>query len=207
MAMVKRASRVLFLGAVTVAVTGLAAGPALAVAATWTVKPGGAVMTTSAAVTLTDTTAGSSVSCASSSVTGSLKAGSGLPGSGIGKITSWTFPAGCAPGGFTLTASHFPWVLNAVSFNSATGVTTGTITGIHAVLGGPCSAIIDGTSAIANNGKVAVTYTNSTGKLRVLTAGSNLHFYMSTCGGVHSGDHATLSASYTVVPRQIITSP
>jgi hypothetical protein len=42
MAMVKRLSRVLFLGAVTVGVTGLAAGPALGVAGTWTVKPGGA---------------------------------------------------------------------------------------------------------------------------------------------------------------------
>jgi hypothetical protein len=37
--------------------------------------------------------------------------------------------------GFTLTAGHFPRLLSAVSFNSTTGVTTGTITGIQPVPG------------------------------------------------------------------------
>jgi hypothetical protein len=95
-------------------------------------------------------------------------------------------------------------------FNSATGVTTGTITGMHIMLSGttiPCSAVIDGTSASADNGKVRVTYRNSTGKLTVLTTGAKLVFYNSTCGGIASGDRATLSASYVVTPKQTITSP
>ena len=201
--MLMRTSRVLILGAVTVAMTGLAAGPASAVATLWTVKPGGPIMTKSATAMLKDTTVGRSLSCLSSSFTGSVKSGV----SPIGKFTSWTFPMGCAPGGYTLTASNFPWVLNALSYSPATGVTTGSVTGIHAVLGGPCSAVIDGTSAMAHNGKVTVTYTNSTGVLRVLPTGSNLHFYTSTCTGIGSGDHAALSASYTVVPKQGISSP
>ena len=137
---------------------------------------------------------------------GSLKPGSGLSGAGIGSFTSQTF-ATCRAidGAFTLTAGHLPWHLNAVSFKSATGVTTGTITGVHVLLSNstiPCSAIIDGTSATADNGKVKVTYRNSTGKLTMLTAGGNLVFYDSTCAGIHNGDHATLSASYLVAPSK-----
>lgn len=212
MAIINRAARVLVLAAVTAAVTGLTAGPVWAVAATWTVKPGGAITAKSGMVTLTDTTTGGLGGvCASSTATGSLKAGGGLSGTGIGTLASLTFTA-CNSGGiaFTLTASHFPWHLNAVSFNSATGVTTGTLTGMHAVLSSstvPCSAVLDGTSATADNGKVKVTYRNSTGKLTVRTTGGNLVFYNSTCPGIHSGDQAALSASYAVTPGQTITSP
>ena len=93
-----------------------------------------------------------------------------------------------------------------MSFSS----TTGTITGIHLTLSNstiPCSAVIDGTSATADNGKVKVTYSNSTGKLTVHPAGGNLVFCNSTCPGIHSGDHAALSTAYSVVPEQAITSP
>jgi hypothetical protein len=43
----------------------------------------------------------------------------------------------------------------------------------------------------------------------VLTTGGNLHFYDDTgCLGIFdSGDPATLSATYTVTPKQAITSP
>jgi hypothetical protein len=54
---------------------------------------------------------------------------------------------------------------------------------------------------------VNVTYTNGTGTLKVLTTGGNLHFYLSTCPSIRNGDHATLSASYPIVPKQTITSP
>jgi len=212
MVILKRTGSALVLGAVTVAVIGLTAGPAAA-ATTWTVRPGGPIMAKSGTTTLTDTKTGATLSCASSAATGSLKKGSGLSGAGIGKVTSLTF-TNCAAGGvmFKVTASHFPWHLNAVSFNATTGVTTGTITGIHAMVSSTvrCSAVIDGTSATANNGKVKVTYTNSTGKLTVLTTGGNLHLYKVTsgCGGViHSRDPATFSASYAVSPKQTITSP
>ena len=72
-----------------------------------------------------------------------------------------------------------------------------------------CLAVIDGTSPIADNGKVMVTYTNSTDQLTVLNSGSNLHFYMSGCSAlhIHSGDHAAFSGSYPVIPAQTITSP
>ena len=95
-----------------------------------------------------------------------------------------------------------------VLFNSTSGVTTGTLTGIHAALTGPgCSAVVDGTGATADNGMVSATY--STGALKVLTTGGNLHIYnVSGCAGlIRSGDSTTFSGTYAVSPRQTITSP
>ena len=107
-----------------------------------------------------------------------------------------------------MKTSAFPWHLNAVSFSS--GVTTGTITHIHATLTGPgCSATVDGTSATANNGMVKAKYSNGTGKLTTLTSGGNLHVYnVSGCAGlINSGDATTFSGSYAISPKQTITSP
>ena len=107
-----------------------------------------------------------------------------------------------------MKTGHLPWKLNASSFKS--GVTTGTITGIHATLSGPaCTATVDGTGASANNGKVKVTYTNSTGKLKVLASGGNLHVYnVSGCAGqINNKDATTFTGTYTVSPKQTITSP
>ena len=210
MAILKRTGSVLFVGAAIAGVIGLSAAPA--VAATWTVKPGGSVAATAGKTTLTDTRSGVALSCTSSKGAATLKSGSGLSGTGIGSITSLTFNSCTGPLGlmFTVTTSHFPWSLNAVSFNSTSGVTTGTITGIHATLTGPsCSAVVDGTGATADNGMVSGTYTNSTGALKPLTTGGNLHIYnVSGCAGlIRTGDSTTFSATYAVSPKQTITSP
>ncbi len=212
MAIRKRlAGSILLTGAATALVIGVSAGPALA-GATFTVTPGGSITATAGTTTLSDTKTGAVLTCASSSAAGSVKSGSGLSGSRIGSVASISFNSCTGPLGltFTVTSSHLPWHLNAVSFNSSTGVTSGNISGIHAVLSGPsCSATVDGTSPTKNNGKVAVTYTNSTGVLKVLPTGGNLHvFRVSGCAGlIASGDPASFSGSYTVSPKQTITSP
>jgi hypothetical protein len=56
---------------------------------------------------------------------------------------------------------------------------------------------------------VAFRYTNSLGRLTVLTTGGNLHYYgVSKCHGIFKdGDPATLSATFAVSPQQDITSP
>jgi len=209
MAILKRTYGILFAGAATAAVIGLSAAPAFA-ATTWTVSPGGAITAKSGKTTLTDTTTGNALTCKSSSTSATLKSGSGLAGAGLGSITALSFKTCTGPLGitFTPTAQALPWKLNAVSYDSSTGVTKGTITGIDATLSGPsCSAEVDGTAAGADNGKVKVTYTNSTGKLKVLTTGANLHVYdVSGCAGLLAdGDAVTFSASYTVSPKQTIT--
>jgi hypothetical protein len=208
MATVKRICGILFAVA---AVVGLSAGPAVA-ATTWTVTPGGAITAKSGTATLRDTKTGNSMTCTSSSTSGTLKKGSGLSGTGVGSITKKSYTGCTGPLGVTITvtAHGLPWKLNAVSYDKTTGVTTGTITGADATLSGPsCSADADGTGAGKDNGTVTFTYTNSSGKLKVLTTGGNLHIYdVSGCGGlINSGDPATISASYTVRPKQTITSP
>ena len=58
-------------------------------------------------------------------------------------------------------------------------------------------------------GKVKVTYKNSTGKLSVLAAGGNLHVWdVSGCAGlINTGDATQFVGTYTVTPKQKITSP
>jgi hypothetical protein len=205
-----RTGRVLALGAVTAAMIGMAAAPALASnAKTWTVKPGGSITGKAGTTTLTDTSTKTTLTCKSSSAKGTVKKGSGLSGTGIGSITSLSFKNCTGPLNITFTVknSHFPWHLNAASYKS--GVTTGTITGIHATLSGPsCSAVVDGTGATKNNGSVTATYTNKTGKLATTGAG-NLHIYkVKGCAGlVKSGDGSSFKGSYTLTPKQTITSP
>lgn len=214
MAKLTRAGSVLLLTAGLAGMAALSAGTAVAathpgVAATWTVKPGGAITAKAGKTTLKDKNTGSTLSCASSSGKGSVKKGSGLSGTGIGSITALSFSTCTGPLGLTFTVhtTHFPWHLNAKSFSS--GVTTGTITGIHATLSGPgCSATVDGTSATANNGQVTAKYSNGTGKLTTTGAG-NLHVYnVSGCANlINSGDATSFTGSYTVSPKQTITSP
>jgi hypothetical protein len=209
MAILKRTYGILFAGAATAAVIGLSAAPAFA-ATTWTVSPGGAITAKSGTTTLKDTTTGNSLSCKSSSTSATLKSGSGLSGTDLGSITAVSFSTCTGPLGltFTVTTKDLPWHLNATSYDSSTGVTTGTITHIDATLSGPsCSADVDGTSANSHTGKVKATYTNSTGKLKILTTGGNLHIYdVSGCAGlINSGDASTFSATYTVTPKQTIT--
>jgi hypothetical protein len=209
MAILKRSGSILLMGVATAVTIGLSAGPAFA-ATTWTVKPGGAITAKSGTTTLTDTKTGTKLVCTSSTAGATLKSGTKLAGAGLGSIKSISFTSCTGPLGLTfkVTPGHLPWSLNAVSY--ASGVTSGSITGIHATLSGTgCTATVDGTSATANNGSVKVTYTNSTGALKVLTTGGTLHVYnVSGCAGlIGSGDSTTYSASYTVSPKQTITSP
>jgi hypothetical protein len=195
---------------VTVEAAGLGTTSSFAAAATWTVSPGGRITAQSGEATLTDSKTGIAVSCSSSHVSGALKTGTGLTGAGIGSITALAF-GDCTAGGLvnvtvTVTNGHFPWTLNAVAYKS--GVTSGTITGIHAMVSGAsCSATLDGTSASADNGKVSITYTNSTGALQILTSGADLHIYdVSGCAGlIANGDPTTQTGTYTISPKQMIT--
>ena len=142
MTILKRAGSVLVTGAALAGMLTLSAGSAFAgtdagVAAMWTVKPGGVITAKAGTTTLKDTKTGSVLTCTSSSGKGTVKKGSGLSGAGIGSITALGFTNCTGPLGltFTVKTTHFPWKLNANSYKN--GVTTGTISGIHATLSGP----------------------------------------------------------------------
>jgi hypothetical protein len=197
-------------GAAVLASSTGAAPPAAATAATRTVRPGGAITATAGTTTLTDTTTGSTFACASSSMTGTLHSGSGLPGTGIGSVTAAAYRSCANPISPTLTPRGLPWHLNLVSYDAATGLSRGTISHLRLTLSAPrCSAVINGTSGSTADGMVRITYANPAGKLKTVPAGGTLHwFHVSGCAGlVRNGDPATLSAAYTLSPPQTITSP
>ena len=183
-------------------------------AKTWTVTPGGTLSGKSTKTVLTDTVTGAVLTCKTSTATGTAKSGSGLTNP-LATISATTFGKCTGPAGLTfkVTTSAFPWDLNGTKYTASSGLTKGTITGIHAVLTGTnssCTATVDGTSATADNGKVDATHKNSAPtKLNVVPTGGNLHAYnVSNClGALNNGDATTYKATYTLTTGQTITSP
>lgn len=203
-------------GVAAIVAIGLGATTALATSTTtWTVKPGGAYTSTSGTTTLTDTVTGAVLTCTSSTAAGTLKSGSGLTNP-LGTVTSSTFKNCTGPAGLTFSvktsaSSTKPWHVNATGFSS--GVATGNISGIHAVLTGTnntCKATVDGTGATAFNGKVQIKHSNSAANKLKVTKGINLHSYNVSAGclgAIKSGDAVTYKAVYTLNKAQTITSP
>jgi len=211
--MTRHYARILMAGCAAVLTATL--GTAIAVAATtWTVRPGGPVSLTSGKVTLKDTTTDVLTTCPSAQMKGTLKVGSGLSGTGIGSIALASFPQ-CGrglPPAPVLTPVALPWHVNVTSYNATTGVVTGSVSGVRIRISSAklhCSGVVNGTGAIAKDGIVRFSYADSTGTLKLLTTGGNLHFYriMGCAGLLNNGDQATLSASFTLSPSQTITSP
>jgi len=212
MSILVRPARIVLTCAALAAAAGLATAPASAATAPfWTITKGGAVTATTKSLTIQDVTQKAGLPCKASTVKGKLKSGKVLSGANAGTVISAT-ATGCAFAGFAITvkAGHLPWHLNLVSYNAAKGVTTGTLTGIHLTFAVPvigCSAVVDGTGSAAHNGKIQVTYTNKTGKLATLTAGSNLRLYsVKNCQGVvANGNKIAIIATYLLTPKQKIT--
>src|SRR5689334_13843841 len=112
---------------------------------TWTVSPSGAIAATAGTTTLVGPSA--TLTCSSSSVSGTaVGTATGSP------ATLASLPApngvkfnGCTgPFGFSFTVTQVgTWLLQGVTFDPATGVTTGNITSVTARLSGPgCSATV-----------------------------------------------------------------
>lgn len=188
----------------------LGAGPAAA-AATWSVTPGGPFTGHAGTTKLADTTDGNTLNCSSSVLSGRFKPGSGLSGANIGAIASGGKFNGCTgplPLAYTITLRGLPWHVSVTSDHS--GVIHGTIGHMEITASFPaCHFTIDGSAAGAFDGIVQFSYSNSTHSLKLLPAGTNLHYYkVNGCAGlVNSGDSAAYLASYTLSPGQTITGP
>jgi hypothetical protein len=193
----------------------LAAGVALvasvmvsgtASAATWTVTPGGPFTGSAGLTKLKIQETGVQLQCNSASAAGTAKSGSGLsnplatlPPLGV------KFNTCSGPFGLSFTVQHVgTWNLNGVTYNAATGVTTGTLSNITANITGPgCNATVTGT--------VNVTYTNSTHKLAVLPNYTLLVSFVSSSanclGLIVQGNHASFDGVFTISPALVVTSP
>ena len=139
-----------------------------------------------------------------------FKSGSGLSGSGIAIFTGAPFSnclSSSLPTPLNVTATNFPWALNALHYNPSTHVTTGTVTGVSLIVSAPgCSAMVGNPAALSS---VRFSYANGTHKLKLQPSGGNLTFFaVGGCSGkLNNGDPATVSATYTLTPPQILTSP
>ena len=215
--MSNRYARILAAGGATVLAATLAAAPALA-ATTWTIHPGGTITATSSGrFTVKDSTTGTVFTCPSATASGTLKHGSGLPGSRAGSLSAVGFTTCTSPGvsdsdfRLTLQATDLPWHVSLSSYNAATGVVTGTISRIQILMSANgCTAVIGGTSGTASDGQVRFTYTDSSGRLTVSATTGNLHFWNVNAGCLglfDRGDVARLGGAFTVGPKQAITSP
>ncbi len=208
-----RYARPLIAGSAAILAATLGATAAFA-ATTWTIKPGGAVTATGTKVVFTDPKTGSNWTCQSVTLSAKLHSGGGLSGSGAGSVSAVTFTSCTNPLGLTprvtflVTAMDLPWHINFSSYRK--GVVTGSISHLQMQLGGPsCSAVLGGSSVTAIDGHVKFSYTNGTGRLKVLTTGGNLHFYnVVGCAGLwNTGDPLTISGAFPLNPKQAITSP
>ncbi|WP_231905096.1 MULTISPECIES: hypothetical protein [Streptomycetaceae] len=107
-----------------------------------------------------------------------------------------------------MTAKNTPWSLNGTSYNSSTGVTTGTLTGVEAhISGSGCTADFGSTSA-TTPATLTGSYSNSTHTLSI--SGGNLTAYnvSGLCLGLlNSGDSVTYQADYVLNGSQTVTSP
>lgn len=209
----------LFLGGGVIAAALAVALPASA-AGTWTVSGGtswSASLQSGASVKLSDTTSGTSFTCTVSTAAGTIKNGTGLSGTGIGTVTSSTFGTSSskcsgsfgATGTATQVSGHTESI-DAISYNSTTGVTSGDVSNVAVTLSisdlfGSCTAVVTGTAdSTYTNGTHVLAFTNA-GSLTVASATG------SGCAGViKAGDQSsyqTVSGGYLVTPGLTITSP
>jgi hypothetical protein len=101
---VARPTRILFTAVAACLAAGLTAGPAQA-AASWTIRPGGAVTLGLVTATIKDTTTAAQITCTHGKLTGTLKSGSGLTGTSAGRISAGAINNCAGPGPLRTAAS------------------------------------------------------------------------------------------------------
>jgi hypothetical protein len=178
---------------------GLAIAPASAAPSTvWTVTPAAAsfAATNSGNIVLTATIP---MTCTVSAAAGTMASTTGNPGNvaGISTMTFGASGSACTSLlGNVTTTSITPWHVYAEDYNSATGVTTGYIGDIDAVVtAGSCKFTV--------LGEASATYTNSTGVLSVNSVSGELRVSDNPapvgCGAiVTSTTKPTFKGNYTV---------
>lgn len=102
---------------------------------TWTVTPGGNTTATSTGfVYAVDDQTTQEIDCDSANSTVTLQSGSGLSGTGIASVTSFTFVNCVAPANlpYRITVNGLPLSVDATGYDSAAGTTTTTPSVTHA---------------------------------------------------------------------------
>jgi hypothetical protein len=229
-------SRIVRIAAVAVTAalpaTAAVATSAAAAATTWTVSPGGSFtgpLSSGATFVIQDGVTGTTVTCTSSALAGTLTAGSGQAGN-LGPVTSVS-PGTCTgPGGSTYTvatnaSSAAPWYVGAVAYTASDGTTSGDLTtasntgtGVAITLTGPgCTVVLGGTTTV--HAYLSFDYQNSNGRLAIprSTYRTTIRVISSTCSSWLVGDGMRIyttpvfpgsnAGGFALSPSQTITSP
>jgi hypothetical protein len=161
-------------------------------------------------ITFNDVTAGATVTCSGSSISGTATAGESISGTGIavldGSSVSFTDCTGPVGIEFTVTGSG-AWSLDATGDTDANGTTAGDISGISArATGSGCS--FDAT------GSVAGAYTNGASSGTLALSGSeptltlsNVSGFLCGIAGISNGDQVSFAATYTVSASDAANNP
>lgn len=187
-----------------------------AFASTWTVhNPNGnggswsATLHSGTVATFNDVTTSQPFTCTGSTIKGTAKDGTGLSGTALASVTGGTYTGCTGNFGASGTSSISSGDLNGVSYDSATGTTHGTITGINAKLNisdlfGTCTATVAGEvdNVTYSNTGILTINADSTPKLTITNATG------SGCSGlINTGDMANFAATYDVTPVLTVSSP
>jgi len=228
----KRLAWIVSIGSAAAAVLVVAATAAAAATATWTVSPGGSYtgpLSSGATFVIQDGVIGTTVTCVSSTLAGTLAAGSGLSGN-LGTVTSVS-PGTCTgPGGSTYAlatnaSSADPWAVAAVGYNASSGITNGDLatasasgTGVAITLtGAGCTVVLGGTTTL--HAYLIFDYQNGTGRLAIPyhTYRPTIRVVSSTCSSWRAADGARVYTTavfpgsnpggFALSPSQTITSP
>jgi hypothetical protein len=229
-----RTSRIVQIAAVAGAAALLATAAvatSAAAATTWTISPGGsytAPLSSGATFVIQDGVTGTTVTCPSSAIAGTLAAGSGQSAN-LGTITSVS-PGTCTgPGGtYTVAAnasSAAPWTVGAVAYTASTGITNGDLTtasasgtGVSITLTGlGCTVVLGGTTTL--HAYLIFDYQNGDGRLSIprTTYRPTIRVVSSTCSSWLATDGTRVyttpvfpgsnAGGFAFSPRQTITSP
>ena len=228
----KRLARILSIGSAAAAVLVLVGTSAAEAAATWTVSPGGswtAPLSSGATFVIQEGVIGTTVTCGSGGLAGTLTAGSGQSGN-VGAVTSVS-PGTCTgPGGSAYTvaanaSSADPWFVGAVAYTASTGVTNGDLgsasasgTGVAITLSGAgCTVVLGGTTTL--RAYLIFDYQNGSGRLAIPyhTYRPTIRVVSSTCSSWRAGDGTRVYTTpifpgsnpggFALSPSQTITSP
>ncbi|GAA2598286.1 hypothetical protein SMC26_04700 [Actinomadura fulvescens] len=191
--------------------------------ATWTFLPGGAVTATATEPIIgEDIQTGSFATCDTSVVKATAKSGSGLSGGDLVSIDEINFSDsttddGRCPtatgGASTLIPLGLPWKFSAQSYDVATGTTKGVVTGVSVRSESSDGCVVTWARPGGAPGEVYISYTNSTGEIRIEEDGRNGSNLIAVdtrdCNpnDVSPGDQLRVSGAYVPDPLQKVTSP
>lgn len=174
-----------------------------------TVSPGGPFTATKSPWTITDATTGVTLGCRSLTLGGTL---AGSAGTLIGSVTATTATACAGPAGiaFTLTFQGLPWRIDELAYDAATGVSTGTVTGVRVLVSSSvmCSAAISGAGGPTSPGTLDWSHGNAVPQNLTITGNGPLRVSNATgcLGLLNNGDAVNIATGVsTLSPPQTIS--